>query len=1731
MNVFQLRDQLIEDYAGYIRSFIRIRDTRIQEYVDDQLKKGLLWPDPLIQLNPSFEPGATIDELVRDGILHPECSKIFRVGKDVSPTGKPLTLHKHQDEAIRVARSNGNYVLTTGTGSGKSLAYIVPIVDYVLTHGSGKGVQAIIVYPMNALANSQLGELNKFVNLGYPDSKGPVTFQRFTGQESEEEKEAIRSNPPDIILTNYVMLELILTRPRDQALVRAAANLRFLVLDELHTYRGRQGADVSLLVRRTREATSGGQLRCVGTSATLAGTGLFEEQQGQVAEVATRIFGSDVRPENVIGETLRRTTEEGGSADSGFVQDLRDRVTQGPYEAATDYEAFIRDPLSIWIESTFGVTQDETGRLVRSKPQTLLGDQGAAHGLSETVSVSVGEAADAITTNLLGAYLCEPSPETGFQPFAFRLHQFISRGDTVYASLEKEGDRYVTVRGQQFVSGDRSRVLLPLVFCRECGQEYYSIRKVVQESGETIYEPREISDRDRDEDSEPGFLYLSSDDPWPIDSQQVLDRIPDDWRQEVRGTVGIMQSRRKWLPAIRHLSPGGRHASSEAEGIECAYAPAPFRFCLHCGVSYDFRQRTDFGKLTPLGSEGRSTATTLLTLSAIRSLQSDKMDLPERARKLLSFTDNRQDASLQAGHFNDFVEIGLLRAGVYQAAMEAGESGLSYGELTQKVFAAIDLSQHHFAADPEARFQAKQETERAFRNVLGYRLYRDLRRGWRVTSPNLEQCGLLQIHYESLDELAGAEDVWEDCHPALAQAKSDTRTQVSRVLLDFMRRDLVIDVDFLEADFQERLRQQSSQRLIPPWGIDENEKIQSARVVLPRSRRPSDYRGFAYLSPRSGFGQYLRRNTTFEDYAGTLSLEDTALLIEQLFKALKVGGLVREVREPEGEDDVTGYQIPASAMRWLVGDGTQAFHDVIRMPNLPEDGGRTNPFFVNFYRNVAADLQGIEAKEHTAQVPYAERAIREDAFREARLPILFCSPTMELGVDIAQLNVVNLRNVPPTPANYAQRSGRAGRSGQPALVFSYCSGGSPHDQYFFKRPELMVMGSVTPPRIDLTNEDLVAAHIQAIWLAETGQSLGSSLGELLDLNGENPTLDLQDNVQDSINSKSPREKAYRRAQRVISTFNNELELSDWYSEDWLHRVLSSVALTFDRACDRWRNLYRSANSQRMGQNAIIGDASRSPQDKQKAKRLRAEAESQLDLLVQGDNIVQSDFYSYRYFASEAFLPGYSFPRLPLSAYVPGRRGRQGRDEFISRPRFLAISEFGPRAFIYHEGSKYLINKVILPVTDEERDLTTNRVKQCESCGYLHPIENEDGPDLCESCGAPLGVALTRLFRLQNVSTQRRDRINSDEEERLRLGYEIVTGVRFAEPHGRPARKTAEIIQDSERIAELTYGHATTIWRINLGWMRRKNREQFGFLLDTENGFWHRNPQAVEDDRDDPYSQRNLRVIPYVEDRKNSILLQPEEQLSGIQMASLQSALKNAIQVVYQLEDNELAAESLPSRDSRNLVLLFESAEGGAGVLRHLVEDPGALSRVAAQALEICHFDPESGEDLRRAPRAQEDCEAACYDCLLSYANQRDHRVLDRHAILEFLMDLKNSQVVISPVEPPRGEHLRALLDRCDSELEKGFLDFLEKRMLNLPTSSQKLMKDFGTRPDFLYEDRGCTTLIYVDGPHHDYPQRQMRDQELTDRLEDAGYMVIRFGHEDDWEKTVQAYRNILGVSN
>jgi hypothetical protein len=989
----------------------------------------------------------------------------------------------------------------------------------------------------------------------------------------------------------------------------------------------------------------------------------------------------------------------------------------------------------------------------------------------------------------------------------------------------------------------------------------------------------------------PGFLYIAQTPEYAWDSDQSIiegdPRLPDEWKEVYKDKERLTPTaRKKYVPRPLFVHTDGSVAEDgkhDPDSVLCHFVAAPFRFCLHCGVSYSTFLDNDFEKLAQLSSEGRSTATTILSLATIRLLREaqgrgEKLTIEP---KMLSFTDNRQDASLQAGHFNDFVEIALMRSALYCAVQHAGDSGLRHDILSLKVFDALQLPPERYAVNKELKYSAKIKTEQALRNVLGYRLYLDLRRGWRITSPNLEQCGLLRIEYQDLDEICDDDALWAECHQIMHAIPPAVRKVLCSALLDYMRRELAMKVDYLDPARQEEIKQQSSQHLLTPWAIDEDEELLYATRLFPRKRAREDDRSERYVSGLSSHGRYVRR--VLKKHDEIIKADQTQEMIQALLKTLSEVGLVEQVLEPRNKNDVPGYQLLASTIIWRDGHGDIPYHDPLRTPNLPKDQDkRVNPFFKEFYQENAHHLHrmlGIRAAEHTAQVPSERREEREREFRAnpPELPVLYCSPTMELGVDIAELNVVNMRNIPPTPANYAQRSGCAGRSGQPALVFSYCSTGSSHNQYFFQHPSAMVSGAVTPPRLDLTNEDLLRAHIYAIWLAESGLSLGESLRDLLDIAGESPTLDLQPYVLEALRDTDARKRAEKRARDMLTTLQTDLQepAGAWYTSQWLPLQLDRVEFNFEKACERWRGLYKAAQDQRDTQNNVIKDASRPEEHKSQAKRLRSEAEAQLELLTASSSSERtefSEFYSYRYFASEGFLPDYNFPRLPLPAYIPARRSKQ-HDEYPSRPRFLAIAEFAPRAVVYHEGSRYIINRSLLSVRDDRSGILTTSVKQCSHCGYLHPLDTTASIDVCIHCGKTLLHPLASLFKLQNVSTRRRDKINSDEEERQRQGYDIRTGVRFS-THTPGAYYTVLVQEENDLpLVRLTYGQAAVLWRINFGPLRRKDKAVYGFMLDTERGYWEKDDES-KGDPDDPMSAKKVRVIPYVEDTRNCLLFEP-----------------------------------------------------------------------------------------------------------------------------------------------------------------------------------------------------------------------------------------------------------------
>jgi Lhr-like helicase len=1771
-NVFEFRDQLVSEYSQYSRSFSKIAATDIAELVEREYKQGRYWPEPLIQINPNYRRTSTVQELAAKGDLHPACGDIFKA-KKTEGTPVDLFLYKHQIEALAKANEGKSYVVTTGTGSGKSLSFFIPIIDRILKakdKDPKSRTRAIVIYPMNALANSQLEELEKFLR-GYTPNQQPFTVARYTGQESRTERERIKNNPPDILLTNFMMLELILTRHDeiDRGVVEHCQGLDFLVLDELHTYRGRQGADVALLVRRLRERLQTKNMVCIGTSATMSSTGTQADRNKTVAEVASKLFGTTITEHDVIGETLDRVTN--ASKDIEAVKPfLKAALTKTGFSWAS-YADFQDDPLAIWVELNLGIELPAQEAPRRAKPMTV---KDAANRLMVDAGCDFDLAKNGLQAFLVAAH--EVKTEQGRPPFAFKLHQFISGPGKVLATLEAAGTRHITLDAQRFAPGRQNEEvrLYPVHFCRDCGQEYHPVWRSGQSQQE--YNPREIDDISSDEDQDANYGFLC-----PQTTGQSFtglpEELPESWLDFSKAEPKIKSTYSKAVPQPVTLGPDGLH---DRGGQDFWFIPGKFRFCLSCGTSHEVHGK-DINRLASLSGEGRSSATTILTLTAIRQLfdggepQGDQPD----PRKILGFTDNRQDAALQAGHFNDFIFLLTLRAALI-GALQSNQGVLTEEDLANQVFKALGFDQvdqgtlTEYLKNPKIMGLARQDAQKTLRFIIGYRLLRDLRRGWRFNNPNLDQLNLLNIQYRGIDEFA-SEDALFASSPVWAKLSSAERKDLSIRVFDYMRRGLCLQSMYLDGTEQERAKTMAFQLLNDRWAFAYDETLETSRYLI-LGKRP-EYRGKPRTDlitggPRTRLLKDIKSAPLWKDSpakAQTSNWKDPqwTVFVEDLLKAASLYGYVQKF---DIDSQLLGWRLNASSMDWLL----------VRDEELTPET-QHNAFFRNLYLAVSQTLKqsqhalfNFEAQEHTAQVDSDRRQLLEQRFRFTtkdrqdwadnpahdaplqRLPVMFCSPTMELGVDISALNAVYLRNVPPTPANYAQRSGRAGRSGMQALVITYCAALSPHDQWFFHHASDMVHGIVKAPTLDLANRDLVESHLHAIWLSAAQVQLETSIAPMLEL--DKPGQPLKDTLAQAINASEVTQRAIQSARAFMQQVEAEVKNSPWYSADHAQKTIERAADDFSKAFGRWRSLVESTRKQMDMANAITQSYTSTNAEKANSQRRYGDAAKQYALLLKTGNAQNNDFYTYRYLASQGFLPGYNFPRLPLMAWIPARGGSGGKDDdgsMVSRPRFLALSEFGPRSLIYHQGRMYRVVRAKLNVGNSDHisgssSLATVSSRVCSACGYAHMGQVGGGDaivDRCENCDALLtdNDWVKNLYRIETVETVAVERISINDEDRQRQGFELQTTYKFLPgPDGKIANVKTRVQTSTDpnepALAELTYAPAALIWRINRGWRRRKDKNQLGFFINPVTGQWSKKDEPGATEAGEPEEGMfdkvpNQQIVPYVEDFRNILILQPAAQsLNKETMATLQAALKRGIEMTYQIEESELVAEALPTQDDRKAIMFYEAAEGGAGVLTRLATEPQALAQVAAAALKLLHYNEPVGDwkfdelpALEQVDKnGQHICEAGCYQCLLSYFNQPDHDNINRRNedALKLLVAMANAQVLAAPAVQVAMPSSLALSDvpgasATAADLTETWLQALQQGGYQLPDKVRVPVADgLAVAAGFYKQARLAVLLESVSG-------------EVIQRLQDKGITALQMPDPDQWPAQFAIHTAVFGPGN
>ena len=637
------------------------------------------------------------------------------------------------------------------------------------------------------------------------------------------------------------------------------------------------------------------------------------------------------------------------------------------------------------------------------------------------------------------------------------------------------------------------------------------------------------------------------------------------------------------------------------------------------------------------------------------------------------------------------------------------------------------------------------------------------------------------------------------------------------------------------------------------------------------------------------------------------------------------------------------------------------------------------------------------------------------------LPVMYCSPTMELGVDISTLDMVYMRNVPPTPANYAQRSGRAGRSGQAALVVTYCTSLSPHDQWFFQRIADMVHGEVCVPALDLANQELIDSHIRAVWMSHVDVDLPVNISDILDMETR-PAMPVKAEFVSVFTAPETLTAAKKTAHRIMERLAATEYVggrAPWYYDGYENKVIDGASDRFAASFDRWRSLYLSTDSQREKADTTVKNPAVSAQEREIAKRAYIDAVNQINVLLCKATGIRSaknqDFYLYRYLASEGVLPGYSFPRLPVTAWIPRVRSSGGKTRaddngtVISRPRFLALSEFGPLSLIYHEGHTFCVRRVKLRAADiggSANSLTigTQSVRICPDCGCAQFYdESAVGVSNCPHCGSVLKSehSIPHLYQVNAVEASVQDRISLMDEERQRRGYDILTVYGFEPGH---APILTAITHDGAKLATFAYAPAAKISRINLGWRRRADKQNYGFWMDPSTGQWtgEDDPERSSITAADGTVKVRVqpqKIVPFVNDHKNALIITPPDEIAGDEeaVATLIAALQRGIAQVFQLESGEVAAEPVPSAAKPRKILVYEASEGGAGALSRLALDvhrAQILAAVARSALETMHYEQDAETKEWKSKKGVK-CVAGCYKCLLSYYNQPQHEIIDR----------------------------------------------------------------------------------------------------------------------------------------
>ncbi len=1048
-------------YQRYLRSLLPLREPRLAEALHAAINEDTaLTRGPLLEITPPYAHGATLEQLIAEGVLH---AGLAELGGPALPLDRPL--YRHQERALRKVAAGRNVVVATGTGSGKTESFLLPILNELSRQhaegGLGPGVRALLLYPMNALANDQVKRLRETL------ATAPhITFGRYTGDTEQDRRRAqeafetenpgqrrltnellsrdeMRETPPHILLTNYAMLEYLLLRPLDVELFQGshAGTWRFIVVDEAHVYDGTRGAELAMLLRRLVDRVGGGRrLQCIATSATVGG----EQRPQDVTTFASHLFDApfEYGPTEDAQDLVRatRVPDDGGT-------------TWGPLPASAYGDAARGSAELTRLVAAHGCEEPDPAVALRREQRVRQLKAALTPGprpLRDVATELFPEDPRAVehTTALvnLGSGLRDSQ---GTAVLSARYHLFARATEGAFSCFSDEGPHVSLARRER--CEHCAAAAFEIGGCKRCGTVHLAGR-VDSVGRHQVFRARtSMGER-------PVWLALAANTGLSDEDEEVLDeQRPNDVEEaQLCARCGAVYT------DSRSRCDNDGCSSDELRVVQrMRGATSELRQCVTCGGRGQ--------GLIRLFESGNDAAVAVLTTALYQELppvETGQMaELPGQGRKLLLFSDSRQAAAYFAPYLEDSYGDLQRRRLVLQ--------GLESGDRDAAGLRSDDLVVHVArAAESVGMFERRASRQAKERQAALWVHQELLSLDERMS---LEGLGLVQLRLEG--------DAAWSVPPALLSlglTEDEAWAFLEELLRTLKQQGAVTtpeEVDAKDEAFDPRrgpiwVREQGSEakRKVLSWlpTRGSNRRIDYVRRVLTALGRSEDpervLAGVWRLVTEGPQKEWLRAEV--QPVLGTVRRLDHTWLQwhrtrveDRLHRCDRcsrtVAATVRGVCSTTG---CSGTMQP-----WcLPGEQDDDHYRVLYRTMLPVP---------------------LSVQEHTAQWTNQEAAHIQQQFVKGEINALSCSTTFELGVDVGELQSVVLRNMPPATANYVQRAGRAGRrTDSAALVLTYAQRRS-HDLTRFAEPERMIAGEVRAPFIPLGNERIDRRHAHSVALA------------------------------------------------------------------------------------------------------------------------------------------------------------------------------------------------------------------------------------------------------------------------------------------------------------------------------------------------------------------------------------------------------------------------------------------------------------------------------------------------------------------------------------------------------------------------------------------------------------------------------------------------------------------------